>query len=149
MRDPHIGVMGVLSIICILLLKTAFLSSLDIPSRNNSLILMCVLSRWSLVAAMFLFPYARKEGKAKVFMEGINLRIALLATALGLAVAFFIWKFSGILLFISTAAVALLICRFISRKLEGITGDSLGALNELAEVFILLFILILRGGIHG
>jgi len=148
MHDPHIGVMGALSIACILLLKISFVSSLGFPLRNISLILMCVLSRWSLVAAMFFFPYARKEGKVKIFMENINLRIFFLATIVALAGVLFIWQFKGLLVFLSAAVFALLACRLISKKLAGITGDSLGAVNELVEVFILFCVYILGLPLH-
>ena len=149
MRDPHIGVMGVISIVCVLLLKISLLSSMALPLRNVSLVLMCVLSRWSLVAAMFFFPYARKEGKAKIFTENINLRIFFLATIITLACVLFFWQLKGLLVFLSAAVFALLACRFISKRLEGITGDSLGAINELAEVFVLFSVCILKGGVSG
>ena len=67
MRDPHIGVMGTISIISILFLKITFLFSINPSLIPTALILICVLSRWSLVFSLFLFPYARQEGKAKVF----------------------------------------------------------------------------------
>ena len=41
------------------------------PLKTTALILACVLSRWSGVLAIFLFPYARKDGKARVFTEGM------------------------------------------------------------------------------
>ncbi|MDD4955951.1 MAG: adenosylcobinamide-GDP ribazoletransferase, partial [Candidatus Omnitrophica bacterium] len=72
MRDSHCGVMGVLSIICVLLFKISFLSSIGFPYKISALILMCVLGRWAMLFLLFMFPYARKDGKAKVFSEGIN-----------------------------------------------------------------------------
>ncbi|MDD5681610.1 MAG: adenosylcobinamide-GDP ribazoletransferase, partial [Candidatus Omnitrophica bacterium] len=87
MRDPHIGVMGVLSLIIILSLKVAFLSSVSASLKTVSLLLMGVLSRWSMVFAMSLFPYARQDGKAKKFITGADSKIIFPATAIALICA--------------------------------------------------------------
>lgn len=144
MRDSHIGVMGVLAIISIVLLKIAFLSSLTISSKAMSLLLMCILSRWSLVLTMSLFPYARQEGKAKVFMKGINFKILVLSTIIALACTIAIWKIEGALVLIIIAVCSYIAGKFINNKIGGITGDTLGATNEIMEVIILFSITILE-----
>ncbi len=143
MRDSHIGVMGVLALISAVLLKIAFLTSIDTALKIVALFLMCALSRWSMVFAMFLFPYARKEGKAKVFMQGINLKIFVLSTAIALLSAFLIWQIGGILVFLIVMAASYIIIKFIVNKIGGLTGDTLGALCELNEIIVLLSIFIL------
>ncbi len=144
MRDSHIGVMGVLSLISIILLKIAFLSSGGIPSKTISLLLMCILSRWSLVLTMFLFPYARQEGKAKVFMKGINFKILVLSTIIALVSTFAIWQIKGLLVFIIIAVITYISGKLINNKIGGITGDTLGATDEIMEVIVLLSISILE-----
>lgn len=144
MHDSRIGVMGLLTVISIILLKIAFLSSISIPLKTISLLLMCTLSRWSLVLTMFLFSYAREEGKAKVFTQGINLKIFILATIIALACAITIWKIKGLLIFIIIAMSSYITGKFINNKIGGITGDALGAINELTEVVTLFSICILE-----
>ncbi len=143
MRDSHIGVMGVLSLISIILIKISLFCSLDLSLKNASLILMCLLSRYSLVFSMFSFPYAREEGKAKTFIEGMNFKIFGLATTIALFCVIILWQLIGLLVFILVMIFVFLIGKFITKKIGGITGDSLGAINELVEVFVLLNILIL------
>ena len=143
MRDSHIGVMGVLGLISIILLKIAFLSSINIPSKIVPLFLMCILSRWSLALTMFSFPYARKEGKAKVFIQGINLKIFILSTIIAIVSVFAIYKIKGLLVFIIIVMSSYIIGKFINNKIGGITGDTLGATNELTEVIILFSVCIL------
>lgn len=145
MRDSHIGVMGVLSLICILFLKIAFLSSISTPLKIITLLLMCTLSRWSLVLSMFLFPYARQEGKAKIFMQGINLKIFSLATIINVVIVILMWQLKGLLIFGITAISAFIIGKFISDKINGLTGDTLGTINELIEVIVLFSICIIEG----
>lgn len=144
MRDSHIGVMGVLSLVCIVLLKISFLSSISISLKTISLVLMCVLSRWSLVFAMILFPYARQEGKAKNFVQGINFKIFILATMIALVCVIVTSKFKGLFIFAIIAMSTYIIGKFISKKIGGITGDTLGATNELIEIITLFSICILE-----
>lgn len=144
MRDSHIGTMGVLSLISVILIKLSLLCSLGDPVKSASLVLMCLLSRYSLVFSMFLFPYAREEGKAKVFIEGTNPKIFSLATIITLACVVILWQIKGLLSFVLVVFFVFLIGKFIVKKIGGITGDTLGAVNELAEVFVLLIILILK-----
>ncbi len=144
MRDPHTGAMGVISIIGIILLKLAFLSSIGPALKPAALIMMCVLSRWSLVLAIFLFPYARDEGKAKIFKQGVNSTIFISAAIITLVCVFIIGRAAGLLIFSIITACAYLICRFINKKISGFTGDTLGAINELTEVLVLCGISILK-----
>jgi len=143
MRDPHIGVMGVLSLICAIFLKIGLLSSLAPEKALTALILMCILSRWSCVLAMFLFPYARNEGKAKVFTSGINLKIFLISTVIVFVSIFFIWQTKAIAALLTVAGFTYLIGRLSVKKINGITGDVLGAVIESTEV-IALFVFAMK-----
>lgn len=144
MRDPHIGVMGVLSILSVLLLKISFLSSISPVLKTASLVLSCVLSRWLLVVLMLLFPYARTDGKAKIFMQNINLKIVALATLIALCIAVVGMRVQGVGLLLIAVFSGYIICRSINKKIGGITGDTLGAVNELMEVIVLLGICVLE-----
>jgi len=142
MRDPHIGVMGALSIVSIILLKIGLLASMAVPLKATALLLACVLSRWSSVLAMFLFSYARKDGKAKAFIHGMNLKIFVLSSITVLVFAFAIWRLKGILALLIVAGCTYLGGKFVSRKIGGITGDTLGAVIELTEIIVLFAVCI-------
>lgn len=144
MRDSRIGAMGVLSLISIILLKVALLSSLNVSLKTTSLLLMCILSRWALVLSMFLFPYARQEGKAKSFIQGADLRVFIFSTIFTLSCVIALCKTQGLLLMLIMAAASYIIVRLISNKIGGITGDTLGATNELIETVVLFGICILE-----
>ncbi len=138
MRDSHVGVMGALSLISIILLKIGLLSSVSTSLKTIALLLMCVLSRWSVVLSMFLFDYARQEGKARAFMQGMNLKIFVFSSIIVFVLAFSIWQMKGLFALLIVAGCTYLGGRFASRKIGGITGDILGATIELMEIVTLL-----------
>jgi len=144
MRDSRIGVMGVLSLVSAILLKIALLLALSVKVRAAALLLMCLISRWGMVALLFLFPYARNEGKAKAYSEGSTPWIFLGATFITLVCAGIIWQWKAA---VPLAAVTLLCCffgRYAHRKVGGITGDVAGAQNELAEIMVLFAIVVME-----
>ncbi|OGX45499.1 MAG: cobalamin 5'-phosphate synthase [Omnitrophica WOR_2 bacterium RIFCSPLOWO2_12_FULL_51_8] len=140
MRDSHAGVMGMLSLISVILLKIGLLSSLGASLKITALLLMCALSRWSAALAMFLFPYARSEGKARVFLEGMNAKIFFFSTIIAFICAWGIWQIKGLVIFLCIAGCTYLAGKFSTRKIGGITGDTLGANIELMEVISLFFV---------
>jgi adenosylcobinamide-GDP ribazoletransferase len=144
MRDPHIGTMGVLSLISAILLKITLLSSIDAPRKIPALILMCVFSRWAMSLLILLFPYARQEGKAMIFIEGKSLRNFAIATAIASIIAVTAMGLNGLTIFAIAALSAYVTGKTISARLGGITGDVLGATNELVEVITLISVCILQ-----
>lgn len=144
MRDPHIGTMGVLSLISVILLKIAVLSSLG-GAKNISLIIMCVLSRWSLMLPIHIFDYARVEGKAKVFFLGLSSTRFILVSLVTLLFSGLIWNWKGLVVFTAALVFSYSFSRFVNKKISGMTGDTLGATLELNEVLILLICLIIYG----
>jgi len=144
MRDPHVGSMGVLAVISILLLKISFLSAVRPETKNLALLLMCVLSRWSMALSLFSFPYAREDGKAKIFVVGMNKKIFVAATLMAIGVTFIISRTIGPIAFALTAVFAYLADLWVKKKIGGITGDTIGAVSEVSEIVVLFVIIVLE-----
>lgn len=141
MLQPHIGVMGALSLMSVILLKVSVLFALGPKVKNTALILMCVLSRWSLLLPLYLFPYARREGKAKEFFGALNFNEFVFITLLTLLFTVLIWNWKGLFIFTAVSVFTFCFGRFANKKIGGITGDILGATLEIGEAIILLFCL--------
>lgn len=144
MRDSHAGVMGILALVSVILLKIVFLYAISSPLKPMALVLMCVVSRWSMVFLMFLFPYARQEGKAKVYINGMNLKILILATFVALVFIVGIFNMVGVSAFLLLAICTYSIGRLLNKKIGGITGDTLGATNEIIETLTLFFVCLIE-----
>jgi len=143
MRDSRTGVMGVLSLISVILLKIILLFSISSSLEPSALILMCSLSRWSAVGAAFFFPYARQEGKAEALIKGMNLKIFILSAIAAVFCASIAWQIRGLIVLLIVTGFSYLFGKFSTKKIGGVTGDTLGATIELTEIVTLLSVFIL------
>jgi adenosylcobinamide-GDP ribazoletransferase len=144
MRDPHVGSMGMIALISLMMLKAAFLSSINPATIGRALVVMCVSARWSMVLSLFVFPYARQEGKAKAFTDGVNKSIFTAATIVAVIIVFIAAKTAGIVILAMAALFTCAAGLFVKRKIGGVTGDTIGAVSELTEAAVLAAIMILE-----
>ncbi len=141
MKDHRVGTFGVVGLIMILGIKFLALNSLPDEILGKSLAAALVLSRWSMVQLIYRAPYARPEGGlGKVFKENVKRREMILATATSLILAVLLLRLWGALLWLIIGVFTLGIQALFMRKIGGVTGDVLGAANEVNEVLALLLI---------
>lgn len=141
MRDSHIGTMGVIGIFCVLLLKFTILISIPKEMLWKALIMMAVFSRWAQALACSISDYARESGKAEYFIKYSDKRGIAISSLFVLALFFLLTGFKGIILFIISFASIFLFIFYVKRKIGGMTGDTIGATNEIAEILVILFFL--------
>jgi adenosylcobinamide-GDP ribazoletransferase len=134
MKDSRTGAFGVAAIVFIVLIKV---SALEILVSGRSWAALCsgpVLARFAMVASAYGNRYARKEGGlGKSFVEHISAFQMLAASVLTLALCCWL---SGVtaLLVIVILLCFVAVARYISnRMIGGVTGDVLGAINEISE----------------
>lgn len=139
MKDSRIGSYGAIGLILVVGLKLAALAALPAPSVVGALVAGHVLGRWSALPLIFAHPYVREtEGTGKPFAAGVT--AARLIGGSALAVAFVVAAVGRDALgaFAAAALVTLLAGRYFRRRIGGITGDCLGAANQLVEVSVYL-----------
>lgn len=143
MHEVHKGTFGVLAIVAVISFKIALLSAIPFELRCLSLFLMAVLSRYSMSLAVTFFPYARDNGKAKVFFQQKKLKSFIISTIIVFILLALSPRFMSLVVFLLTAAFTFFASFWASKKIGGLTGDSLGALSELNEVLVLLSVFVL------
>ncbi|HMQ30885.1 MAG TPA: adenosylcobinamide-GDP ribazoletransferase [Chloroflexaceae bacterium] len=133
MKDSRIGAMGALALAAVLLLKVALLTEAGAAWWQAAL-LAPALGRWADIYGIYWFPAAAEGGLGRAFHEqvrrpdfavatlGAALIAALVAGPAGLAAMLLVW------------ACAHLLARWWTRDLGGLTGDTYGAMCEIAEV---------------
>ena len=139
MKDPHVGAMGVVAIVGILMTKFALLGSLPHQAANSGVWLAPCVGRWAMVFLGTVMPYARSErGIGAPFVRYGRLPTLLGATAISLLASWLGGGLNGLLLMGVGVATALLLRTIFQVTLSGITGDTLGASGELVEMIVLI-----------
>lgn len=151
MRDPHVGVYGIVAVVSVLALKWAGLAALPAEARVEAVVLVPCLARFAMVLAIGAVPYAREDGLGKQFRdEGWSAGV-LVSGATAAVAAIALLGAGGLFALAFVAAVALSVGLGCTRSLGGMTGDTYGATVEMCEAFSLLFVAALanRGWIEA
>ena len=164
MKDSRIGSFGVVAFVFVTLLKWQLLAS--IPSSEfipMALIMMPLMSRWSMVFSIRSYPYAREQGMGAAFANlapkhVITYNIGLVlytllygayaifsAPDVGYLVGLGVLVYATIGIFqinivsmIITYIINRLLNRYIVKALGGTTGDTYGFVVEVTEVLLIL-----------
>ncbi|MEW6621129.1 MAG: adenosylcobinamide-GDP ribazoletransferase [bacterium] len=148
MSDSRIGAMGAIGIFCLLITKLFLIYEMPIEIKNIALIIMPVLGRWVMVMAAASSNYAKEnvEGLGKPFTDYVGTKEFAIATIIMVLIGWGLFSlesryYKGVILILIIYIINLYLLTNIKRKLNGITGDILGALCEITEVLVLFLIM--------
>ena len=139
MRDSHIGSYGVIALVLALGLRAAAISALAYSEAAGLAIIAAACASRSVIPfIMHYLPPARTDGLGQA--AGIpEQRAVFEAAAIGLLVLLLCLGVLATLLLIALLALfSVLFMRYLHLRLEGQTGDTLGAVQQGAEIVILI-----------
>ena len=149
MKDSRLGTYGVLGLVSALLIKISLLASMSLSVAIVALIIGHTLSRLLCISLLALLPYGGEieHAKAKPMAQQLTPLQGLLSSGwlilAGLLVVLLfpntvqqigIWQWSLALLLGIVATDYMR--RLLRRRLDGYTGDGLGATQQLSEIAI-------------
>lgn len=153
MQDSRLGSYGAIALVGCLLFKFQALSALPVAILPFALIAAHTLSRLAAVYIMATMPYVRSAGKSKPLATTLTRNDLWGATAFGLwswiGFAGVLWlNHSGLvsLQFLLLTALPVILVwwwwrNLLLRNLQGYTGDTLGAMQQLTELAFYLGLL--------
>jgi adenosylcobinamide-GDP ribazoletransferase len=136
MKDSRIGAMGAIALIALLLLKVALLHNTG-AGWLRAVVLAPVLGRWADTYGIFWFPPARAGGLGREFQSRVGRADFIIGSSIALVLAVALGGTRGIVALALTWVVAHVLGMWWARDLGGLTGDTYGALCEIAEVVAL------------
>src|SRR4030043_449011 len=111
-----------------------------------TLLFMPTVSRWAMVYAIYAFNYARPSGLGEAYKKATRLPQFMIATIITLAIAVALFPLFNVTGFILIGGILIIttgLAFYFKYKFAGLTGDTYGAINEVAEVMTLIFIIVI------
>lgn len=146
MKDSRVGAYGAIGLVLLLGLKAAALAALPLPLAMAASLWAHTVSRTAAVTLIHTVPYAGDptHAKAKPLTHQVEFGSWAVACAWTLALAggLVALRPAGIWFLVASLGVALAstawCARWFLRRLGGVTGDTLGAAQQLVELGVLL-----------
>ncbi len=139
MKDSRIGPMGVLAVISVFVMKFSAIAATDPGSRWMALLMAPVAGRLAMEVCLSTAPYVRgSSGLGSAFVTNPKLTSPILGLVFTSGLGVLTCGGAGVVIVVSALAVTLLFSMYSYRRIGGMTGDTYGAVCELAETASLI-----------
>lgn len=140
LKDPRHGTYGVAALCGSIVLRILAVASLGPAVAFAGLVAAHTLGRGAGVATMALVPVARPDGLGAEYARSVGIRRAGVATIVALAIVavatgWWVAPLAGI-----AVAGAGVVARMARRAFGGVTGDVLGAIEQVVECLVLVVV---------
>lgn len=142
MKDSRIGTFACIGIIMNLLIKFQGYMFISVNSFITLLIIAVpMLSRTSMLLLCYVGKPAKSGGLGNLFINNVSVFSLIINFAASFFAAFLaVGVVKALILILSSILVTYLFNALCNNKINGITGDSLGAINEISVITSLLII---------
>ncbi len=138
MRDSRIGTYGSVALILNIIAKIGAISLLQPSAAIAVLIGAHMLGRWTSVPLIKYNNYVREQGTGKPFAAMVSTSNVIWSSAFALVCSVLCFGTSALFVIPGILIFLWLAQWYVRKKLGGITGDILGAINSLTELLTYL-----------
>lgn len=144
MKDPAAGPLALIVLLLLLLVKFAALSVLLEHEQMISFLVVPVTGRMVVLLLFLTTPYVREQGLGSSMAKHLNSRATIAVLLISVAAMLILFSFKLVLLSLFVSALLLYALRgLMMQRIQGMTGDTIGASIELIEMISLVSIAIL------
>ena len=143
MKDSRVGTNGAVVLILYFIAKILLISEILLVD-GRYLIIYPILARLSTSMNAGLGEYARKTGMSNGIIDENGLKEAIFSIILSTILVVIIKGVKGIIITVISILFILFFMRNVKKKINGITGDTMGASLELVNLIVLMTGVILK-----
>ncbi len=145
MRDSRIGSFGAIAVALGLLARFACLGSLPVRDFDRFFVAGQVLNRWTALPLGFFLRSAREEsGQGALVAEKVSGLSLGIGTAMAVVIVAFALGLKAVWAVLAAVTITALTGVYYRSRIGGVTGDCMGATNQMAEVAVYLAGVLLR-----
>ncbi|MEM1145832.1 MAG: adenosylcobinamide-GDP ribazoletransferase [Pseudomonadota bacterium] len=147
MKDSRIGTYGACALLLTLMLKVILLAEFASSDAFAALVLGHTLGRWSILPLVNKLPYVSGPGGSGASLVDRVPRSRFVTSSLSSLFLVLLLVPQGALVVCGCVIAVVFACGgLFQRQLGGITGDTLGAANQIVELSVYLALVALAGG---
>lgn len=143
MKDSRIGTNGTVILILYFITKIIFISEI-ITINPKYLIIYPIIARLATPTSAGLADYARKSGMSNAIISENGLLSVIFSLSLTVVLTFWIIGVKGVIVTFIAFLFIIFAMLNVRKKIDGITGDTMGATLELTEILVLFLGIILK-----
>lgn len=145
MKDSRIGTYSCIAIILDLLFKYTSTSNLIINGYVLGIIAAPVVAKTAFILMFYIGKQAKANGTGNLFIGNVGKKELAVATILGCMInVALIGLVKTLVVTVICFVLTYLFNKFCESKIGGLTGDTLGANNEIIEIITLILVLAIK-----
>lgn len=141
MKDSRIGAFGCIGIVLNLLIKYQGYLFVANNSKAIGVLIIPMISKFSMVLLSYIGRPAKEKGSGNLFINTVTLREVIVNIIFVLIAGLLLNSiFNTIVLLIASIILTILFNLLCNSKINGVTGDNLGANNEIVILMSLIIL---------
>ncbi len=141
MRDSMVGTGGIATFFIVAVITIAVLASIPTIELVKSVILMEFCAKISMVTSM-VFGKTDTKGIAKEIRKGMDYKVLVITIIIALIIGYLLLQQAGVMAVLASTVCGLYLSYVAENNFGCVTGDILGASNEISKAICLIFLIL-------